>query len=72
MTLDARADCILPTTDRIHAEEALRSLESPGVPRPVMIVRNVRPLYASLLPTLECQMPYCLIEAFGYRFDDAG
>jgi len=37
-----------------------------------MIVRNVRPLYALLLPTLECQMPYCLIEAFGYRFDDAG
>ena len=50
-----------PTTDRVHAEEALKSLESQGIPRPVAVVRNVRPLYASWLPTLECQTPYCLV-----------
>ena len=50
-----------PTTDRVHAEEALRSLESQGIPRPVVVVRNVRPLYAAHLPTLECQTPYCLV-----------
>ena len=49
------------TTDRIHAAEALESLESQGIPRAVVVVRNVRPLYAAHLPTLDCQTPYCLV-----------
>jgi hypothetical protein len=50
-----------PTTDRVHAQEALRSLNAQGIPRPVVVVRNVRPLCAAYLPTLECQTPYCLV-----------
>lgn len=49
------------TTDRVHAQEALRSLDSQGMPRPVVVVRNVRPLCAAHLPTLQCQTSYCLV-----------
>lgn len=49
------------TTDRVHAEEALASLNAQGIPRPVVVVRNVRPLYAAHLPTLKCETPYCLV-----------
>jgi len=49
------------TTDRVDAAEALKSLQRQGIPRPVEVVRNVRPLRAAHLPTLECQTPYCLV-----------
>jgi hypothetical protein len=49
------------TTDRVHADEALASLRAQGIPRPVEVIRNVRPLSAAHLPTLECETPYCLI-----------
>lgn len=49
------------TTGRVHALEALQSLQSQGIPNPIVVVRNVRPLYAAHLPTLECQTSYCLV-----------
>jgi hypothetical protein len=51
----------LLTTDRKHAEEALQSLRSQGMPRPVEIIRNIRPLHAAHLPTLACETAYCLV-----------
>ncbi|MEX0853103.1 MAG: hypothetical protein WD036_07460 [Bauldia sp.] len=49
------------TTDRVDAEDALASLRGQGIPRPVVIIRNVRPLHAAYTRTLECQTPYCLV-----------
>ncbi len=49
------------TTDRVNAPEALASLDAQGIPRPVVVIRNVRPLYAAHLPTLKCETPYCLV-----------
>ena len=49
------------TTDRAHANEALDSLRSQGIPRPLVVIRNVRPYLAAVLPTLKCETPYCLI-----------
>jgi hypothetical protein len=51
----------LLTTDRVHAEEALQSLRSQNIPRPVEVIRNVRPLSAAHLPTLACQTEFCLV-----------
>ena len=49
------------TTERQHAEEALASLRAQGIPRPVEIVRNVRPLAAAYRQTLDCETPFCLL-----------
>jgi hypothetical protein len=49
------------TTDRVHADEALASLRAQGIPRPVEVIRNVRPLAAAHLPTLKCETPFCLV-----------
>lgn len=49
------------TTGRVNAQEALQSLEAQRIPNPIVVVRNVRPLYAAHLPTLECQTSYCLV-----------
>lgn len=51
----------LITTDRIFADDALASLERQGLVHPVEVVRNVRPLQAAHLPTLECETPYCVV-----------
>ena len=49
------------TTGRVHANEALESLNAQGFRRPIVTIRNVRPLAAAHLPTLECETPYCLV-----------
>ena len=49
------------TTDRVHANEALDSLRSQGIPRPLVVIRNVRPYSAAVRSTLNCETPYCLI-----------
>ena len=49
------------TTDRRDAPEALASLRAQGIPRPVEIVRNVRPLAAAYRSTLTCETPFCLL-----------
>jgi hypothetical protein len=49
------------TTDRRHAAESLAALESQALVHPVRVVRNVRPLRAALLQTLDCPTDYCLV-----------
>jgi hypothetical protein len=50
-----------PTTDRTHAAESLASFRSQGIPRPIVVIRNVRPLRAAHLPTLECETSYSIV-----------
>ena len=51
----------LLTTERVHAAESLASLRAQGIPREIVVIRNIRPLHAAHFPTLECETPYCLI-----------
>jgi hypothetical protein len=50
-----------PTTDRMYAEESLESFRAQRIPRPIVVIRNVRPLHAAHLPTLECETPYSMV-----------
>ena len=50
-----------PTTDRMYAEESLASFRAQGIPRPIVVVRNVRPLCKAHLPTLDCETPYSMV-----------
>jgi len=50
-----------PTTDRTHAAESLESFHAQGIPRPIVVIRNVRPLRAAHLPTLQCETPYSIV-----------
>jgi hypothetical protein len=49
------------TTDRIHADEALASLHSQGIARPIVVRRNVRPYAEAIRPTVECETPYSVV-----------
>jgi len=49
------------TTDRVNADEALASLRAQGIPKAVVVIRNVRPYLAAVLPTLDCETPFLLI-----------
>jgi hypothetical protein len=46
------------TTDRLHADEALASLRSQGIPRPIVIRRNIRPFAEAIRATLDCETDY--------------
>ncbi|MFT7579460.1 MAG: hypothetical protein ACI9MR_001124 [Myxococcota bacterium] len=49
------------TTDRVTAPRALAALRAQGLPRQIVIVRNVRPLAAAYAAALACETPYCAI-----------